>query len=163
MDPKINQFDLCHMSMSYESCEAYDAYDSFLFLNVSYHSSSLSLYYTLRATCHIWTGGKSVQKPATIKQVYPHFFLWMKPANVTQVVGQLLNLPDVGRSLVNFRMCDRFSSQPANVWQVTGQFSGFTNFIYFFWIKPANITQVVGQFDNLPDTGRSLVNFRICE
>mgnify|MGYP006864258963 CR=1 FL=1 len=114
---------------------------------------------TLQATCHIWTGGKSVHKPATIKQVYPHFFLWMKPANVTQVVGQLLNLPDVGRSLVNFRMCDRFSSQPANVWQVTGQFSGFTNFIYFFWIKPANITQVVGQFDNLHDTSRSLVTF----
>ena len=68
---------------------------------------------TLRSTCHIGAGGKSVHKPASIKQVYPHFFFWIKPANVPQVVGRLLNLPDVGRSLVSFRVCDTFSCQTA--------------------------------------------------
>ena len=107
---------------------------------------------------------KTATKPATIWQVYPHYFLWIKPANVTQVVGQVLNLPDVGRSLVSFRLCEKFSSQPADVLQVTGQFSAFTNciIINIFYIKPANITQVIGQFDNLLDVGRSLVYFRLC-
>ena len=38
--------------------------------------------WTLRATCHIWTGGKSANKPATIKQVYPNFLSCIKPTNV---------------------------------------------------------------------------------
>ena len=38
--------------------------------------------------------------------------------NITQVVGQFDNLPDTGRSLVN---CEQFSSQPANVLQVSGR------------------------------------------
>ena len=127
------------------------------------HPTLSNTSYTLRATCHIGAGQNSANKPATIKQVYPHFFLWIKPADVTQVVGQVLNLPDVGRSLVSFRLCEKFSSQPADVLQVTGQFSAFTNCINIFYFKPANITQVVGQFGHLPDVGRSLVSFRLCE
>ena len=46
-------------------------------------------------------------------------------------------------------MCEKFSSQPDDVLQVTGQFSAFTNCINIFYFKPANITQVVGQFGHL--------------
>jgi hypothetical protein len=40
--------------------------------------------------------------------VFPHYFLWIKAADVTQVVGQILNLPVVQRSLVGFRMSEEF-------------------------------------------------------
>ena len=74
----------------------------------------LSIYYTiiLLISC-LYTSSNLPymnrwNKPATIKQVYPHFFCWIKPANVIQVIGQLQNLPDVGRSLVSFRLCEKF-------------------------------------------------------
>ena len=67
---------------------------------------------------------------ANVWQVIGHFwaftnyiyFFCIKPANIKQVVGRLLNLSDGGRSLVGFRVCETFSSQPANVWQVSGRF-----------------------------------------
>ena len=52
---------------------------------------------------------KSANKPATIKQVYPHLFAWIKPANVIQIIGQLQNLHGVGRSLVSFWLSKKFS------------------------------------------------------
>ena len=55
-------------------------------------------YKSLRITCHIGTGEKSANKPADITQVYPHFSCWIKPANITQVTGRYVDLPDVGRS-----------------------------------------------------------------
>ena len=48
--------------------------------------------HTLQSTCPIWTGETSVNKPATIKQVYPHFVAWIKPANVIKVIGKSQNL-----------------------------------------------------------------------
>ena len=48
----------------------------------------------------------------TCRQVYPHIhtFVWIEPLNVTQVIGQLQNLPDVCRSLVLFEWIDDFLS-----------------------------------------------------
>ena len=85
--------------------------------------------------------------------MYPHFFVWIKPANVIQVIGQLLNLHDVGRSQVGFQKNEEFPQ----VLEVTGQFSAITNCLNIFYIKPSNITQVVGQFDNLSEISEKLL------
>ena len=114
-------------------------------------------FWALPATCYVWTGQNIANKPVTIWQVYSHFFLWIKPANVIQVIGKLLNLPDVGRSQVGFQKNEEFPQ----VLEVTGQFSAITNCLNIFYIKPSNITQVVGQFDNLPDDGRSQLCFQL--
>ena len=49
------------------------------------------------------------KKPATIKLVNPHFFVWIKPTNVRQVIGQLQNQHDLGRSLVSFWLSEKFA------------------------------------------------------
>ena len=85
------------------------------------------------------------EKPAIYEQVMP----LDQTCRVTQVVGQLLNLPDVGRPLVSFRMCEDY---PHNLLMFCRSLVSF-RLLQIVWIFSVS---------NLPTSHRSLVSLTTC-
>ena len=91
---------------------------------------------------------EQVNKPATIRQVYPHFFVWIKPADFTHIIRQH-DLHDIDRSLVRLGWIEGFLSQKLQNLPDVGRS------LVRFWLRyMGNIFLI-----NLPTSQRQLVSY----